>query len=81
MDWSFEKKKRLELFTAIFRILSYIIFSKNGGFWEILEPITELYANRDGHSKVRVAFKELHSENNIQGITFKELQEVIFKEL
>ena len=35
---------------------------KNRGFWEVLERIIALYANKDGHSYVPVAFRELHSE-------------------
>ena len=35
---------------------------KNRGFWDVLERITALYANKDRHSYIRVAFRELHSE-------------------
>ena len=35
---------------------------KNRGVWEILERIRALYTNTDGHSDIRVAFIELHSE-------------------
>ena len=36
---------------------------KNRGFWEVLEQIRALYANRDGYSYIRVAFREPYSEN------------------
>ena len=39
------------------------------------------YANRDGYSEIYVAFRDLHSENKIQRITFTELQRVKFTEL
>ena len=32
-----------------------------------------LYATRDGHLYIRVAFRELHSEKNIQMIAFRKL--------
>ena len=36
---------------------------KNREFWKVLEPIRALKANRNGHSYIGVAFRELHSEN------------------
>ena len=35
---------------------------KNRGFWEALEPIRVLCANRDGYSYIRVTFREQHLE-------------------
>ena len=35
---------------------------KNRGFWEVLEQIRALCANKDGHSYIHVAFRGLHSE-------------------
>ena len=35
---------------------------KDRGFWEVLEPIKDLYDNRDGYSYIRVAFREPQSE-------------------
>ena len=35
---------------------------KNRGFREVLKRIKWLHANKDGHSCIRAAFKELHSE-------------------
>ena len=46
---------------------------ENRGFWEVLEPIKALYTNKDGHSYIRVGFRELHSENKIPRIRLREL--------
>ena len=47
----------------------------------ILEPITVLHTNRNENSEIYTTFRELHSEKNIQRITFRELQRVIFRGL
>ena len=39
--------------------------NKNREFRKVLEPIRALLANRNGHSYIRFAFREPHSENNI----------------
>ena len=39
-----------------------LYLSKKRGFWEVLEQIRALYANKDDNSYIRVAFRELHSE-------------------
>ena len=36
-----------------------------GEFWQFLEQIRTLYANRDGYSYICVAFRELHSEKQL----------------
>ena len=62
---------------------------KNRGLWEVLERIRVLYTNKDGHSYIRVGFRELDSqkkkkkhlddcskyytENYVHGTTFREL--------
>ena len=51
---------------------------ENRGFWEVLEPIRALCTNKDGHSYIRIGFRELHSEKNysenyVHGTTFREL--------
>ena len=35
---------------------------KNRGLWEVLERIRVLYTNKDGHSYIRVGFRELDSQ-------------------
>ena len=37
---------------------------KNREFWEALEQIRALYANKDGHSYTCIAFRELHSKKH-----------------
>ena len=83
------RKKLLEHFTAIFGISNNKNKEKmmeNRGFWEVLEPIRALCTNKDGHSYIRIGFRELHSEKNysddcskhysenyVHGTTFREL--------
>ena len=38
---------------------------KNRGFWEVLGGIRALYTSKNGHSYIRLAFRELHSEKNV----------------
>ena len=47
----------------------------------ILELMTALHTNRDGHSEIYTTFRELYSEKNVQRITYRELQRVIFRGL
>ena len=58
---------------AIFFILNDIYVYKNRVFGEGLERIRALYANRDGHLYICVAFKEPHSEKQ------KRARKVIFR--
>ena len=37
---------------------------KNREFWEVLEQIRALCANKDGHSYIRVAFRQSYSEES-----------------
>ena len=53
-------KKPLEHSAATFGVLSNCI--KNRRFWEVVEPIIILWANRYGYSYIRAAFRGLHSE-------------------
>ena len=53
-------KKLLEHSAATFGVLNNYI--KNRRFWEVLEPITMLFANRYGCSYICAAFRGLHSE-------------------
>ena len=49
---------------------------KKRGFWEVLERIRALYANKDEYSYIRVAFRKLRSEKNVQMIVFKNLYRI-----
>ena len=56
---------------------------KNRGLWEVLERIRVLYTNKDGHSYIRVGFRELDSQKkqkNIQMIAQNIIQKIMFME-
>ena len=79
------RKKASGIFYSYIWYFKLHYFIQNRGFWEVLERIGALYANRDGHLFIRVAFRKLHSENNIELIVFKklyiltEIQRIIYK--
>ena len=50
-------------------------FLKHRRFWEVLEPITTLYTNRDRLSKICVAFRELYSEEKH---SYDKIQRMLF---
>ena len=49
---------------------------KSRKFWEVLERISVLYVNTDEHTYIRVAFRKLHAEKNIQIKVFKNLNRI-----